>query len=64
MDGTRYYAPILRVPWKFPFQAGIAGYRRVDGPDAKPFCVITGKPITRDGNTGRSEAARAAGKGT
>ena len=41
------YTPILRVPWHFPFQAGIAGYRLAAAQDkGRPICVITGKPVS------------------
>ncbi len=50
------YAPIVRFPWMFPFQAGIAGYREVTGGDGRPVCLVTGEQTRRDGNTGAEKA--------
>lgn len=46
------FAPVVRAPWLFPYQAGIAGYVRALDGQSGPTCLITGKPIERDGNTG------------
>ena len=40
------YTPLLRVPWHFPFQAGIAGYRRALPEDkGQSVCIISGEPV-------------------
>ena len=52
------YTQLLRVPWYFPFQAGIQGYRRaIPGDKGYPVCIVTGKPV-QDAN---GKAAAAAG---
>ena len=53
---TRTYAPIVRFPWMFPFQPGIAGYREVTGGGARPVCLVTGEQTRRDANTGAEKA--------
>ena len=50
------YTPLLRVPWYFPFQPGIQGYRRAVPEDkGQPVCIVTGKPV-QDAN-GRTAKA-------
>ena len=52
---TLIYTPVLRVPWHFPFQPGIAGYRKaVPEDEGRPICAISGKPV-KDAN-GAAEA--------
>lgn len=51
------YTPLLRVPWYFPFQAGIQGYRRATpGDRGHPVCIVTGKPV-QDANGKAADAA-------
>jgi len=50
---VRVYAPVVRAPWRFPFHAGVCGYREVSDRKSPPICLIENKPIDRDGNTGR-----------
>lgn len=46
------YVVILRAPWMFPHQPGIAGYRREQHGDPRPVCLVTGARIDRDPNQG------------
>lgn len=51
------YVPILRVPWMFPHLPGISGYRREMGNDMRPLCLVTGKRIDSDPNSGKAADA-------
>lgn len=42
---TRTYAPIQRRPLLFPFQAGIAGYRKIENGQRLRYCVVSGEPF-------------------
>lgn len=54
---AQIYVPILRVPWLFPHLPGIAGYRRENGSDVRPVCLVTGERVDRDPNNGKAAEA-------